>query len=497
LLELSRGAESPVLRKICIPVLLLAANTLAAQTYQIVLDGEDPVFSVATGAWTLDKTGSFLGSYKFSAPGPNIGMSLAVWTIDGIPAGTYDVEFYVDNGDYAADAQYRVESDTGTTTVTRSQNFVGAGWHPLGTFDFHHQGRITQTDAWTGAGTKVIADAIRLTLQGTPSIPTLNVVPPTISLVIDDLGALNPATPGNDTHTLFNTASPNMGYAIIPFLTYSTAVLQDAQAKGIQTLLHQPMQYIGQADTNPADPTRLYIGMTDAAILSAFQANLNATAPYTAGVNNHQGSRFSQYWQGLGIVVDELKARDQFYFDSRTISDSLAYDHARADGLLTVERDLFIDGNTIADTKANILSLATRALYAPNIAHTGIGHQRVNTTPGVLQALADLPAMGVGLRPIGHEAALVVESDFQPAGSTFSTTGSWTTSNDDLISQECADGIAYQLTGAAPGSATFTPDLQREGNYRVFIGFTRNLANSPSVKVTIQGMSGVSTFVLP
>lgn len=222
--------------------LMVACGIAGAQSYQIVLDGEDPAYSVASGAWALDKTGLFHGNFKFSAPGPGSGSAVSVWTIDGLPAGTYDVEFHVDNGDYAENAQYIVESDAGIESVVRSQNFVGTGWHPLGTFDFFHQGRITQTDEWTGAGTKVIADALRLTLHGSPQIPAVNVVPAEITLVVDDLGALNPNVETTDTWKLFNQSSPEICYAIIPFLTHSTAVLQNAQSLGIETILHQPMQ---------------------------------------------------------------------------------------------------------------------------------------------------------------------------------------------------------------------------------------------------------------
>src|SRR5690554_1773515 len=95
-------------RTFCIGALALACPLAHAQVYQMVLDGEDTAFSVVSG-WELDKTGSFNGNFKFSAPGPGDGSALAVWTIDAIPAGEYDVEFYVDYGDFAEDAQYIVE----------------------------------------------------------------------------------------------------------------------------------------------------------------------------------------------------------------------------------------------------------------------------------------------------------------------------------------------------------------------------------------------------
>lgn len=241
---------------------------------------------------------------------------------------------------------------------------------------------------------------------------------------------------------------------------------------------------------------RLYVGMADAAILSTLRTNLDSTAPYVVGANNHQGSRFSQYGHGLGIVVDELKLRSQFYLDSRTISDSVAYDVARQRGLPTVERDLFIDGATVQDTKDLILSLALRAKHDPNGTYVGIGHQRTNTTPGIIGVVPEVQAMGVGFRRIRRQAAIVVESDFQPAGSTFAADGPWTTDLDDMINQECHDGSALELTGAEPGSATFRPHLPWRGRWRVFVGFAKGPSASSAVRVTIRDAVGEHALAL-
>jgi hypothetical protein len=258
--------------------IILILSFQSAGAYQMVFDGEDPVLSVKTGGFVLDKTGSFNGNFKFSAVGPSIGTSLGVWTIDGIPTGTYDIEFYVDNGDYAATAEYIIEDDYGVSTVIRSQNYVGTGWHSLSTCAFTNAGRITQTDHWTGAGTKVIADALRLTFQGTPTLPTIDVVTPAISIIVDDLGTYDPNNASSYTYQLFEQCI-SITYAVMPFQTYTNAVLQKANTKGIETIMHQAMQYVGQGDYNPSDPTRLYIGMSDAEILSCFTTNLNSEYP--------------------------------------------------------------------------------------------------------------------------------------------------------------------------------------------------------------------------
>ncbi|MGI8904945.1 MAG: divergent polysaccharide deacetylase family protein [Candidatus Sumerlaeaceae bacterium] len=472
---------------------LLAAAALLGSTaggYQQVLDGEDPVLKITAGTnWVLDKTGTFQGNYRFSSVA-GTGSSVATWTLDALPPGTYTVEFYVDNGNYAQVVPYAIEHDGGLTTVTASQNFVGAGWKPLGNFNFTHAGRITQTDAWSGAGAMAIADALRLTLQGSPIVPTLNVVAPEITLVVDDLGFLNPASSSTYTYQLYD-AVPGATYAVLPSLTYSTQCLQVAATKGIETLLHQPLQYIGQPNSNPSDPTRVYISMTDAQIVSTVQNNLTPMLPYIVGVNNHQGSRFSQYRHGMDVLVGELKTQGFFYFDSRTITDSNGYDAAKAAGMLTGERDLFIDGLTVQDTKNRILSVAERAKYSPNYSYTMIGHQRDQTVPGILQVQSDLQTMGVGLRRLSRTMSMIVETDSQPPGCTVTYSGAWSTTSTDMISQELVNGDARVLLGVAAGTATFRPNLPKPGMFRVFVAFAAGANNSTAARISVAANDGV------
>lgn len=475
--------------------LVLAASDSLAESFQVEFDGEDPALEIVSGAWGLDKTGSFNGNYRFSAPGPADGSSHAVWTLDGLPPAEYDVEFYVDNGNYAANAEYIVESAAGVETVTVSQNFVGEGWHALGTFTFRHAGRITQTDYWVGAGTKVIADALRVTTSVAPQTSTYRSQPPFVTITIDDLGGYDPNNSSSPTGQLF-AAAPNASYAVFPFSSYTQQVLAAGTSQSIEILLHQPMQYVGQPDYNASDPQRLYINMTDNEIRNTLNTNLDAVDHGVSGINNHQGSRFSQYRHGLDIVMEELKARGLYFFDSRTITDAVGFDAARDAGLLTVERDLFIDGETTQETIDKILSLAHRALAAPNNVYTGIGHQRTHTTPGVIAAVAELESLGVELAPVSRALSLIVETHSQPAGSSFSTAGEWTESDNDMMSQSLRDGTALHAEGGTEALAQFIASVTRPGRYRVFMGFPYDPSNAENVQIVISTGAVVYTLSL-
>lgn len=452
--------------------LLLAATLLAgpnACAYQVILDGEDSNWRTMSPAWQLDKTGSYHLFYKFSAAGPGTGTNQCAWDIDAIPAGTYDVDFYVDTGNYAADAQYIVEHDGGITTVTRSQNFVSTGWHNLGTFDFTHAGRVTQTDYWTGAGTKVISDALRITLQGEPALPPAGSVPPEVAIVMDDLGGLNPNNAASFAYSSLRDSAP-VTYAVLPGRPYSNAVLQVAEANNKQSILHQPLQYIGQPDSNPSDMERLYISMNAGQIVSVLNNNINPMLPYIWGINNHQGSRFSQYTAGMHTVLNHLKSQNMFYLDSRTISDSVSYNLSRQKGMLSAERDSFVDGNTNAHTRQLINDVGVRALYAPNYEHVMICHERQTTYLGLGQAVQDMQTSGITVKKLDRALHYIMEVDDAPAGAYVETSGAWTTTTLDMISHECTDGVALEADNGTSATVAFHPNLPKAGNYRLFVG---------------------------
>jgi len=165
-------------------IIFSAGLTSAQALPPFTFDGEDPCFRVASG-FALDKSVGFLGSFKFSATGPSTNPPTAVggWDIDTIPDGEYAIDFYCDTGNYASDAEYIVESVDGLRTLTRSQNYVSVGWHTLGTFNIKGAVRFTQTNHWSGTGTKVIADAMRSTLLTEPTLlppeETVPQLPPT------------------------------------------------------------------------------------------------------------------------------------------------------------------------------------------------------------------------------------------------------------------------------------------------------------------------------
>ena len=129
-----------------------------------ILDDGEPGFEADGENWGVSSWGENYGLTKrYSRPGD--GANEARWTFGEAPAGVYRLQFWVNSSDYAAEARYTVWHDGAGQDgepVVASQNYVGTGWHDIGTFAFT-TGRIhvAVSDAFDGPGRFVVADALR------------------------------------------------------------------------------------------------------------------------------------------------------------------------------------------------------------------------------------------------------------------------------------------------------------------------------------------------
>ncbi len=161
---------------------------------------------------------------------------------------------------------------------------------------------------------------------------------PLLSLVIDDLGyslkqgkaAIN--LPGSHT------------YAILPGATYSQKLANLAADSGKETILHMPMQSL--QSTAAHEPGALHESMDENQLLSSVQSMLSRF-PRIAGINNHMGSHLTQHDFFMRPVMDSIRFYNPrlYFLDSRTSARSVAYHQARAAGLKSTTRDVFLDAD--------------------------------------------------------------------------------------------------------------------------------------------------------
>jgi len=220
-------------------------------------------------------------------------------------------------------------------------------------------------------------------------------VKPRVAIVIDDLG--------QSLAHLEQLADLNipLSIAVIPGLPASARTVSEASRRGIEMLLHQPMEPREEGGKNPGEGV-LLTSMTAEELRAQVRSNL-AAVPGAVGVNNHMGSRFTEDAAGLGALMAEIKEHGLFWLDSRTTPGTRGMEAAHAAGVPALERDIFID----AEVNADFIRRQVRKLIETARVHgtaVGIGHPHLETIAVLRELRGELLASGVTLVPV---AALV------------------------------------------------------------------------------------------
>ena len=145
---------------------------------------------------------------------------------------------------------------------------------------------------------------------------------PRLAIVIDDLG--------NDraqADALFRLSYP-LTLSVLPHLSSSGEIAEEAHRRGYQVLLHLPMASTGGEKDEPIE---LHPGMDSGAVAQTLAAMLD-TVPYAVGVNNHEGSRGTSDPTLMSELMPLLRDRKMFFIDSRTTAATVAETAAHTRG---------------------------------------------------------------------------------------------------------------------------------------------------------------------
>jgi len=170
--------------------------------------------------------------------------------------------------------------------------------------------------------------------------------------------------------------------SILPHLPYSTLIAEEAPARGIQVILHLPLEPDDEAIRLGEGGVR--VAMSDQEIRQTIAADL-ATVPTAVGANNHMGSLGTSDPRVMRAVMEEMKARHLFFVDSVTSPHSVAAQIARETGVPTAARAVFLDNRDDEEYVRGqfrvLIALAQARGHAIAIGHVG------RVTAGVLVSL--------------------------------------------------------------------------------------------------------------
>jgi hypothetical protein len=108
------------------------------------------------------------------------------------------------------------------------------------------------------------------------------------------------------------------------------------------------------------------------------------------------GSKLTQDPEAMGYLMDQLKKRGLYFFDSKTIHTSVAAQMAEAYGVPYAERDVFLDHEETHEFTAKALQHLEQIASAKGSA-IAIGHPKEITMQALQEWIPKLEARGFEL----------------------------------------------------------------------------------------------------
>ena len=213
-----------------------------------------------------------------------------------------------------------------------------------------------------------------------PPIPDTKQLPK-VAIIIDDLGY------DKKIAEKLSKLNLKLTFSILPHSPFQDSIARLSKDKGLETMLHLPMEPIEYPAVNPG-PGTLLTSMTPDQLIHQLKKNLKAV-PYIKGVNNHMGSKLTAESSQMYQIFSILKKRDLYFIDSRTSAQTLGKPSARMFQIAFAERDVFLDhrqeAQFIRRQIRGLIQIARHNGYA-----VAIGHPHLITYEILREMLPDL-----------------------------------------------------------------------------------------------------------
>ncbi|MCH9845026.1 MAG: divergent polysaccharide deacetylase family protein [Alphaproteobacteria bacterium] len=185
----------------------------------------------------------------------------------------------------------------------------------------------------------------------------------TIAIIIDDIGV--------DQKRSMKAVQLEGVYTLsfLPYGKQLNRLTQIANDNGHEIFLHQGAEPIGAGDPGP---DALLVGMKPEQINLIIEQSLQKL-PMVTGINNHMGSKFSQWQDGMNVLLEHTNDKGLIFIDSFTYKSSQGLYLAHAKNYPSLARDVFIDGERneewIEKQLNHTLIIAMRDGFAIAIGH--------------------------------------------------------------------------------------------------------------------------------
>ena len=187
---------------------------------------------------------------------------------------------------------------------------------------------------------------------------------PLVAIIIDDMGYHKKV--GEELLAL----PMNLTFSFLAAAPHTPELEEKAFQTGRNVLLHLPMEPKGkQWDPGPG---ALLLGQSKEEQKLLFEQNL-AAVPHAVGVNNHMGSRYTEDRAAMDSLMVLVRREGLFFVDSATTAKSMGQAAARAAGVPTARRHVFLDNvhsqDKVCKQLQNLVLRAEKHGWAIGIGH--------------------------------------------------------------------------------------------------------------------------------
>lgn len=238
----------------------------------------------------------------------------------------------------------------------------------------------------TGA---LLATTIAVPLLAEENPASARQVPPTIAIIIDDMG-----------HNLIEgerliAMDQPLTLAFLPFRRHTTLLAEKAHLRQKEIMLHAPMANTRLLELGPGG---LNPGMSQPEMATTLRRALRSI-PHVQGVNNHMGSLLTQQLKAMDWVMAELTHYPVYFVDSRTIASSIAGHVAAGYRIPTLTRDVFLDNEQTEEYVDRQFELLIKRARQ-NGSAIGIGHPHTVTVDYLEKRLPELDEQGIAIATV-------------------------------------------------------------------------------------------------
>lgn len=224
--------------------------------------------------------------------------------------------------------------------------------------------------------------------------------PARLAIIIDDFGMDR-----RGVEEMLDVDAP-LTIAVMPGMDFSTEDAEHAHAKGHEVILHMPMENSSYMPPEYYGPKVVRNNMTEEEAVQLVRECVNSI-PHAVGMNIHMGTGVSRNEKLISAIMEEMKAQNKYFLDSKTIEETVCPKCAQETGVRFYLRDVFLEpsGRPSEQTAYNYIMEAGRIAKekgsAIAIGHVGpVGEEK--TANAIKNALKALKNQGVEVVPLSE-----------------------------------------------------------------------------------------------